>query len=157
MATSSNKNNKILSIAVCVLLLTLIGVVVWQIFFGRTYSAVFLRTGDLYFGKLVNFPNFGLKNVYMIQANPQNPQSPLSIQKFTNVFWGPQDYLKINRSEVVWTAKLSPKSQLLEVLKSNPDLLPDAQNTGTNQIQTPPPQPQAPAPENNAETPPDEE
>ena len=153
--TNANKNNKVLSIIVIVLLAALVGIVVWQVFFGSSYAAVYLKTGDLYFGKLVQLPSFGLKNVYMIQANPQNTQTPLSIQKFTNVFWGPQDYLKINRSEVVWTTNLRADSQLLKVFKENPNLAaPQGEQApqGPGQLQQPAPQ-SPPAPETKSETP----
>lgn len=86
------------------------------------YSAVYLETGDVYFGKIVNFPRFGLKNVYLIQTNPQNQETPFSVQKFSKVFWGPEDYININRNEVVWTARLQKESQLLKIFKENPDL-----------------------------------
>lgn len=139
MATNANKTNKILTIAVLVLLAVLVGVIVWQTFFTTSYAAVYLKTGDLYFGKLVQFPNYGLKKVYLIQATG-NQQNPLSLQKFSNVFWGPQDYLKINREEVVWTAKLRSDSQLVEVFKTNPELL------SKNNAPTAQPAPQVPQP-----------
>jgi hypothetical protein len=90
------------------------------------YYALYLRTGDLYFGHLVRFPHYGLKNVYTIQVNQQNAQNPLSIRKFTSIFWGPEDYLRINPDDVVWSAALSGNSQLVQLLKNNPELLPTA-------------------------------
>ncbi len=141
MASNSNKVNKILVGVVIFLLVALVGIVVYQTFFNASYSAVYLRTGDLYFGKITEFPNFGLKNVYLIQPTG-NQENPLSIQKFTNVFWGPQDYIKINRNEVVWTAKLGKESQLLQFIK-NPSLLtPTAQNQPAPAANIPPPVPQ---------------
>lgn len=147
MASSSNRLNKILVVIVIVLLVALIGVIVYKNFFGQSFAAVYLKTGDLYFGKITEFPNFGLKNVYLIQPTG-NEQNPLSIQKFANVFWGPQDYININRNEVVWTAKLSKTSQLLQLMKnSNLGAQPPAvQNTppssGTEAQSQTQPQPQ---------------
>lgn len=117
-----NKINIIL-IVVCVLLtLALVGIVVWRVVSEReTYHAVFLRTGDLYFGKLVRFPSYGLKNVYFIQATGDQT-NPLSIQRFKNVFWGPEDILWINKKEVVWTTKIDEESGLAKLLKENPNL-----------------------------------
>jgi len=124
-AMSSNKVNRILLILVIVLALILIGLFIWQrISFQPTYYAVFLETGELYFGKLTRFPSFGLKNVYLFQANPQNTTTPVSIQKFSNIFWGPADFLKINRSKVVWMTKLNPNGQLAQLIKTNPNLVP---------------------------------
>lgn len=140
-----SKTNKILLILVIILLLVLIGLVVWQkwgkLGFEPSYWAVYLRTGDLYFGKLTQFPSLGLKNVYTFQVNQQNSQNPVSIQRFTSVFWGPQDFLKINRSEVVWMTKLDPNGQLAQLLKTNPTL------QGT----PPPPAPPLPSANNESE------
>ncbi len=116
--------NKILLILVVVLVLALLVFWVPKWFRDSGYSAVYLRTGDLYFGKLVTFPYFGLKNVYNIQVNSQNQQNPLSIQKFSSVFWGPEDFLKINRDQVVWVTGLNKNGQLAELLRTNPSLTP---------------------------------
>ncbi len=139
-----NKMNKALLGIVIVLAVVLIALVVWQSFFTSSLMyAVYLKTGDLYFGKLVNFPSFGLSDVYTISVNQQDTKNPISVQKFSNVFWGPGDFLKINKDEVVWTTELSPESQLLQLVKANPNLVP-AQ--GSQQQQ---PAPQEPAPTGN--------
>ncbi|MFA6407385.1 MAG: hypothetical protein WCV80_01625 [Candidatus Paceibacterota bacterium] len=120
-----NKMNKILLSVVVVLLLVLIGFVVWKEVAGKpSYAAVYLKTGDLYFGKLVRFPYFGLKQPYLFQVNQSNKDNPLSVQRFKNVFWGPEDYLKINREEVVWYTQLRSDSELAKVFETNPDLVP---------------------------------
>ena len=117
--------NKILVVLIVALVLTLVGIVVWRGWGGETtYHAVSLKTGELYFGKLSFFPSMKLKNVYLLQVNQQNQQSPLSVQKLSNVFWGPEDYLKINKDEVVWVTKLRADSQLAQLIKGNPDLTP---------------------------------
>ncbi len=121
-----SKTNKILLALVVLLVVVLVGILLWQVLGGPAYYAVFLRTGDLYFGQLTRFPSFGLKNVYMLQVNQQNQENPISIQKFVNIFWGPENKLKINRDEVVWIAKLNPEGQLAQVMETNPDLLPQA-------------------------------
>lgn len=107
-----------------VVLVVLIAFLAFQNFSkGSSFYAVYLQTGDLYFGKLTRFPVFGLKDPYMLQV--QNDQeNPLSIQKFENIFWGPEGYLRINRDEVVWLTKLNSEGQLAQVLKNNPNLLP---------------------------------
>lgn len=129
-----SKTNKILLVLVIVLFLVLVSVFVWQTAFSeRPYYAMLLRTGDLYFGQLTVFP-FGLKNIYTVQVNTQNQQNPVSIQRFKNIFWGPEDYMKINRDEVVWMTKLDPQGQLARLIKTNPDLTPAAAT------QTPPAQ-----------------
>ncbi len=136
------KVNKILIILVIVLFLALVGLIVGQKFLGKPdFYAVFLRNGNLYFGKLVRFPSFGLKQVYFLQIDQQNTQNPLSIQRFKNVFWGPEDYLRINKDEVVWITKLDPRGQLYQLITTNPDLIPQAPPQLPPQSQLPPPLP----------------
>ncbi|MDI6734272.1 MAG: hypothetical protein QMD50_02145 [Patescibacteria group bacterium] len=120
-------SNKILFIVVIVLLVALIALFVWRWWFAKPvsdYYALYLKSGELYFGKLVRFPYFGLKQVYMLQINNGDDQTPLSIQKFSKIFWGPEDYIRINRDEVVWMTRLAVDSELVRVIVSNPDLIP---------------------------------
>ena len=60
----------------------------------------------------------------------------MNVQKFSNVFWGPEDFIKINRDEVAWYTKLKSDSQLVRLIETNPDL-----TSGENQNQ-----PQQPVP-----------
>lgn len=119
--------NKILLALVIILAAILISLFIWQ-GWGRqpSYYAVYLQSGDLYFGRLVRFPYFGLKQVYVLQLNPQNQESPFSIQRFPNTIWGPKDYLKINRDQVVWLTELDPNGQFAQLIRSNPNLAPPA-------------------------------
>lgn len=123
--------NKILLKVVMVLVIVLAGIISWQYFVSSSYYAVYMRTGDLYFGQLKKFPSFGLSHVYTLQVNAQNQQTPVSIQKFTNVFWGPSDFLRLNKDEVVWINKLKSDSQFVKIVTENPDLVPPAPATPT--------------------------
>lgn len=129
-----SKLNKTLIVIAIVIVVALLVVAVWQIFFAKSdYYAVYMRNGDLYFGRLVRFPSFGLKNVYTIQVNAQNQQNPISVQRFDSVFWGPEDFLKINSNEVSWYTKLKSDGQMSQLIKNNPNLIP--QQTQVNQQQ----------------------
>lgn len=115
--------NKILVGLVALLLVVMVGMLAVKAVVGNSsWHAVYLRTGELYFGHLTRLPFFGLKNVYMLQANPSNTQAPLSIQKFSKVFWGPKDEIRLNRSEVVWMTELDRNGQLAQILRDNPEL-----------------------------------
>jgi hypothetical protein len=111
--------NKLLLILTAVLFLVLVVLLVRQYASSpkSDYYAVYLRTGDLYFGELSRFPYFTLRNVHLFRVNSQNPQEPVSVQKFKDVFWGPEDYIKINRSDVVWYTKLAKDGQLAKFLR----------------------------------------
>lgn len=135
--------NKVLLVIVIILIFVLIGIILKQTIFSKSssYYAVYLRTGELYFGKLSFFPSFKLKNVYLLQLNAQNNQNPVSIQKLTNVFWGPEDYLKINKDNIVWYTRISPQSQLVSFFEGNLNpqqqqnvLPPQEQSSVQNQI-----------------------
>ena len=108
-----SNTNKLLLGFVIVLVVALLALLVGREWFGTpSYYAVYLTTGDLYFGELTRFPQFGLKNVYLLQVNRDNAQNPVSVQRFAEIFWGPEDFLKINRDEIVWTTRLDKNSQL---------------------------------------------
>jgi len=119
--------NKVLLSIIIILALALGGIVLYRGWFSSSpYYAVYLRTGDLYFGKLQRFPNFSLRQVYLLRVNEDDTQNPFRVQKFKEVFWGPEDYLRINDDEVVWMTKLDDAGQLAQLLKNNPDLVPTA-------------------------------
>ena len=118
------KKKPVFTIIVVILAILVVGLYIWRVVANRNaFHAVFLRTGDLYFGKLVRFPKYGLKNIYFIQATGDET-SPLSLQRFTNVFWAPEDKITINKDDVVWTAKIESESELATLLRTNPSLLP---------------------------------
>ncbi len=114
--------NKILLTLVIVLFLVLVGLFFGRGLFTSSWTAVYLQSGDLYFGRLIHFPHYGLTHVYLFQVDKNSTQTPVSVQKFTKVFWGPQDFLSLNRNQVVWTTTLDPQGQLAKLLDTNPDL-----------------------------------
>lgn len=114
-----SKVNKILLVVVIILLIALAGVLYWQKGgFGKPYYAVYLNTGDIYFGKISKFPRFHLNDVYFLQRNASDQQNPLSLAKFSNAFWGPEDEIYINDEMIVWKAELSENSQLVNYFKN---------------------------------------
>lgn len=133
------KVNVVLLIIVIVLILLIAGWGIWKLTSNSNskFSAVYMTTGDLYFGKLVRFPSFGMKQVYTLQVNAQNQENPLSVQKFSNVFWGPGDFLKINRDQVIWMTSLNDLGQMSQLLTNNPELLPTQQQAPAQGTQVP--------------------
>lgn len=115
--------NKILIVLVIILFLILAGLLYWQKFgLEKPYWAVYLDTGDMYFGKLSYFPRLSLSDVWYIQRNPQDSQNPLSISKFERVFWGPEDKLYLNEKNIIWKTKLKSDSPVLNFIK-NPQMI----------------------------------
>ena len=68
-------------------------------------------------------------------------------KKISKIFWGPEDFLRINKDEVVWYTKLDPKGQMFQTIKNNPDL-----NQAMTGQQLPPPTGQINTPTENQAT-----
>lgn len=89
---------------------------------GNGLYAVYLQSGDLYFGKLERFPTFGLRQVYLLRLNGTE-ENPVGIQRFDQAFWGPGDFLAISKDQVVWIAELRDDSDVNRLIAQNPELL----------------------------------
>lgn len=87
------------------------------------YSAVYLATGDIYFGKLDFFPWPRMTNVWFLQrsVNQQN-QAQLGVAPFDSAFWKPIDEIYLNPKQVVFWTSLRNDSQLAQAL-ANPSAL----------------------------------
>lgn len=80
----------------------------------QSYYAVYLQTGDMYFGKLSRFPKLILSDVWYLQKD----QNGFSLAKFTNTVFNPQDKLEINRDKVIWIAKLQEESGIVKYIQT---------------------------------------
>lgn len=127
-----NRINFFLLSLVIILLLGIGAAICWrQITFVKPYYAVYTSTGEIYFGEMSFFPRFVLKNAYLLQHNPQDSQSPYSIEKFSDAFWGPENELYLNSKNIVWKTKLKNDSQVLNFIK-NPQAQKDASSLMNN-------------------------
>lgn len=130
-----SKLNKILLVLVVVLLVILAVVIYWQkVGFEKSYWAVYLNTGDLYFGQLSRFPRLALSDVWFLQRNVDDEENPFSLSKFERVFWEPENKIYINEKNIVWKAKLKKDSQFLNYIK-NPQAQQPAQSYPQQSIQ----------------------
>ena len=120
-----SKINKAL-VGLVVILVVALGVVLyWQkVGFETKYSAVYLNTGDIYFGKLSRFPRMTLTDVWFLQKKGDGQGVALS--KFEKAFWGPQDQLVINEENVIWVTELKDDSDVVQSIK-NPQAAVSAQ------------------------------
>jgi len=84
------------------------------------YSAVYLSTGDIYFGKLSSFPKSKLENAWLVQRSVNAESEPeLSVVPFSGAFWGPSDTIYLNAAEIVFSTRLRKDSPVALYL-SNP-------------------------------------
>ena len=128
-----SKTNKVLVGLVIVLAVALSAVLYWQkVGFETRYSAVYLNTGDIYFGKLSWFPRTTLRDVWFLQKEGEGQGVALS--KFENAFWGPKDRMVINKENIIWTTELTEDSEVVQAIK-NPQSTAPAQ---TNMVPTQP-------------------
>jgi len=111
------KTNKVLVGLVVVLAVALGAVLYWQrVGFETRYSAVYLNTGDIYFGKLSRFPRMTLRDVWFLQKEGEGQGVALS--KFENAFWGPKDKMVINEESIIWTTELMEDSEVVRAIKN---------------------------------------
>ncbi len=116
--TNKDKFFKIALIVAIILLMVLI----YVSFADKTkaiknpYYAVYLRTGDMYFGKLSRFPKLTLSDVWYLQAS-MDEQGGLNLIKYSNAIFGPVDKMEINSDNIVWTAKLRDDSQVVKFIQ----------------------------------------
>jgi len=90
------------------------------------YYAVYLQTGDMYFGKLSRFPKLTLSDVWFLQRNIQEEQGGFDLIKFSNTMFGPKDKMEINRENVVWISKLRDESDVVKYIQAVPQPAPQA-------------------------------
>lgn len=121
------KRNIFITIGI-VLVVFVIALVWWAISLvsGPTYHAVYLDTGDIYFGQLGSFPGTVLHDAWYLQQDFENQQ--LALAEFSNVVWSPVGSLDLNNAHVVWTAKISKDSQIIPILEKRQQAQPNFQD-----------------------------
>ncbi len=86
------------------------------------YSAVYLTSGDVYFGKLSWFPEPHMTDVwYLNRSMGANGQSQVSVTPLNGVFWGPVNDITFNPQQILFWTSLSNSSKLVADME-NPSL-----------------------------------
>ena len=81
------------------------------------YSAVYLKTGDIYFGELSWFPRLKLKNPWFLQkTTDENNQPQIGVAPLAGAFWGPQNEIYLNQDEIIFWTRLRNNSQVIPFL-----------------------------------------
>lgn len=111
--------SKFVSFLIVILVIVVVilgGMLLWQKGdFDGSYSAVYLKTGDLYFGKLSHFPYLSLSDVWFLQRSADGQS--ISVDSFSKSAWGPEDTLRLNKDEIVWTVAINKDSKILPIIK----------------------------------------
>lgn len=100
---------------VIIALLIIIGFFAWREMNDRgKYYAVYLTSGDVYFGKLRFFPSLVMKDAYFLQAEESGGYV---LSHFSDALWEPQGTIEFNRDTVLWIAELSEASKAATFIK----------------------------------------
>lgn len=83
------------------------------------YTAVYMTTGDVYFGKFSSFPKPRMTDVWFLQRSAgQDNQPQYGIVPFGNAFWGPVNEVNLNANQILFWASLRNDSQVVKVLQN---------------------------------------
>jgi hypothetical protein len=95
---------------------------------GSTYQAVFLNSGQVYFGKLSFFGTWlTLKDVYYLQATdalqagtaaslPTNGQQKIQLVKLGGELHGPTDEMNIPKDKILFWENMRSDSKVIEAI-----------------------------------------
>ncbi len=114
---SIKKNYKL--IAIIVLAAILLGAALTAIlyFVHRPYMAVFLTTGDIYFGRTSLFPRVTIERPWFLR---RAEDGSLSLENFSDAIWAPEGGIQINRDKIVFMSRLSNASPVVAAIEGRP-------------------------------------
>jgi len=116
-----NYNKGLLFWVVAILIvLVLVASLVLYFFLNKdSYWAVYLRTGEIYFGKISKFPRMSMTNVFILQTTGDK-DNPYAFSEFKKSFWEPEDKIYLDDEMIVWKAKVSKDSPVMDFF-NNPE------------------------------------
>ena len=123
------KKNSTIFFVLVVLFLALaiaLGIVMKRDEGASAYSAVYLTTGDVYFGKLSWFPHPHMTNVWLLQRGVDAQNQPqLGASPFKNAVWGPMDEVTFSEKQIVFWTRLRSDSQVAKGFENPQSLQPE--------------------------------
>ncbi len=131
-----NKSFKIILIVLASIMV--IGIITGVIFslVHRPYMAVYLATGDIYFGRVSSFPRVTIQDPWFFR---RAEDGSVSLERFSDAVWMPEDVIKINRDQIVFMARISENSQIIAMMEGRIDPR-QQQQQPPQQLQQQPPQ-----------------
>lgn len=84
----------------------------------NTYSVVYLKTGEVYIGKLTRFPNWHLKDSYILQVTKDTvdpTKNNFQLQPINEALWAPQ-ILHLIKDNIVFYGPLMSNSKIAETI-----------------------------------------
>jgi hypothetical protein len=84
------------------------------------YSAVYLSTGDIYFGKLSWSPTPHMEDAWFLQRGTDAKGNPtVGVYPFNQVAWGPSSEVYFNGQQIIFWARLNGTSSIAQLI-ANP-------------------------------------
>jgi len=80
---------------------------------GERYLAVYLQTGDIYFGRQIGSYGLTLQEVWLFE---HGQDGSTSLVPLSSAPWHPSQPIHINDKQVVFWTYLDPKSQVAQVI-----------------------------------------
>ncbi|MFH1188789.1 MAG: hypothetical protein V1652_03025 [bacterium] len=103
-------------------LLIIVGFFIWrEVNSQERYYAVYLTSGDVYFGKLHFFPSLIMNDAYFLQADSTYEEGGYVLSRFSNALWQPEGTIKFNRDHVLWIAELKQDSKAVAFIRQEGD------------------------------------
>ena len=105
-------------IAVVVVLVVGLGFWINKVNKNMGYSVVYMTTGEVYAGKLSAFPDFQLKDAYILTTVPDETdpkKSNFKLNPISEALWATES-MHLTRKNVVFYAALLPTSKIAEAI-----------------------------------------
>ena len=84
------------------------------------YSAVYLSTGDIYFGTLDWSPSPHMENAWFLQRGTDAKGNPtVGVYPFSQVAWGPSNAVYFNSNQIIFWTRLNSTSSIAQLI-ANP-------------------------------------
>jgi hypothetical protein len=81
------------------------------------YSAVYLTTGDVYFGKFSRFPMPHMTGAWHLDRGVDKNNNPqIGFSEVKNAFWGPAETMYFSKGQIVFWTKLRNDSPIIKIL-----------------------------------------
>lgn len=87
--------------------------------FTKPYSVVYLQTGEIYIGKLSDFPRMKLSDSYFLQIvqDPKDPaKTTFRLSPTAETLWASPE-LFLNKDQVVFYGPIGPDSKIAQTLR----------------------------------------
>lgn len=104
------------------------------------YSAVYLSSGDIYFGKLDWSPSPHIEDAWFLQRGTDAKGNPtVGVYPFSQVAWGPSSDVYFNSQQIIFWTRLTATSSIAQLM-ANPAAAASAQqNASAPEIPATPP------------------